>query len=168
LKTKPIKKKTSASYRDANLGLAFIAMQTKAYETNESRINVLIAKLAQLNDVNKDLSDLISVLTGCKESGKADFSNDPEMRSVIDRLYEVNPKIFGNQKTYTWNSSNQIDIVLQGLDAEVKTKITEVNQTTMFINVRFDERIQYTENARKVLEMLIRHCESIISKYHKT
>jgi len=90
------------------------------------------------------------------------------MQILIDRIFTVNPKIFGNQKNYAWDSEKQIDVLLSGLDAEIKTKIAEINQVTMFINVRFDERVQYSENSRKILDMLIRHCESIISKYHKT
>src|SRR5579862_194635 len=159
---------TKSAYRDQNLGLAFIAMQTKAFDLTEARINKLVDQLAELNAVNKDLSDLLNGLTMCKESGKADFSKDDEMQAIIDRLFGVNPKIFGNQKSYVFNDGKQIDMVLASIDGEIKGKVAEVNQVTMFINVRFDERVQYSENARKVLEMLIRHCESIISKYHKT
>jgi hypothetical protein len=155
-------------FKDVNLGMAFINMQVKAFDITEGRIHKLVKQLSHLNEINKDLSDLINAVTGCKEGGKADFSKDPEMSAIIDRVFEVNPKIFGHQKTYAWSTEKQIDVLLSSLDAEVKTKVAEVNQVTMFINVRFDERVQYSENSRKVLDMLIRHCESIISKYHKT
>ena len=154
-------------FKDVNLGMAFINMQVKAFDITEGRIHKLVKQLSHLNEINKDLSDLINAVTGCKEGGKADFSKDPEMSAIIDRVFEVNPKIFAHQKTYSWNNEKQIDVLLSSLDAEVKTKVAEVNQVTMFINVRFDERVQYSENSRKVLDMLIRHCESIISKYHK-
>jgi hypothetical protein len=155
-------------FKDVNLGYAFINMQMKAFDITEGRIHKLVRQLSHLNEQNKDLSALINGLTRFKESGKADFSNDPEMRAFIDRIYEMNPKIFGNQKAYAWNTEKQIDVLLSSLDSEVKAKVAEINQVTMFVNVRFDERIQYSENPRKVLDMLIRHCESIISKYHKT
>lgn len=154
-------------FKDVNLGMAFINMQVKAFDITEGRIHKLVKQLSHLNEINKDLSDLINAVTGCKETGKADFSKDPEMSAIIDRVFEINPKIFGHQKAYSWNTEKQIDVLLSSLDAEVKTKVAEVNQVTMFINVRFDERVQYSENSRKVLDMLIRHCESIISKYHK-
>jgi hypothetical protein len=183
---KPSEKK---QYTDVHLGRAFIDMQNRAYEINEVRIKKMIDDLTHLNATNKDLSDLITIFTRHKEKGKADFTGDPETRSLIDRIHKVNPKIFGggnasdkksdsalpglapevkDPQIYVFDNEKQIDIVLAGLDAEVKAKIAEVNQATMMINLRFDERIQYTENARKVLEMLIRHVESIISKYHKT
>jgi hypothetical protein len=155
-------------FKDVNLGYAFIKMNVQAFDITEARIHKLVRQLSHLNEVNKDLSDFINALTRCKESGKADFSKDDEMQVVIDRIFEVNPKIFGGQKMYAWQSEKQIDVLLSAVDGEIKTKIAEINQVTMFINVRFDERVQYSENSRKVLDMLIRHCESIISKYHKT
>ena len=162
--TKKTAKKTP---KDVHLGLAFLSMQNRAHEINEAKINVMINQLTRLNAINKDLSDLTCALTACKESGKADFTQDSDLKAIIDRLYEVNPKIFNNQKTYSWNSANQIDVVLSALDAEVKTKISETNQVTMMVHLRFDERIQFNESARETIEMLNRHNESIISKYNK-
>jgi hypothetical protein len=164
----PAKKPEKREFKDVNLGLAFIHMQAKAFDITEERIHKLIKQLSHLNAINKDLSSFINAVTRNKESGKADFSADPDMRAVIDRIYEVNPKIFGNEKVYAWSGEKQLDVLLSSLDAEVKTRIAEINQVTMFINVRFDERVQFAENSRKVMDMLIRHCESIISKYHKT
>ncbi|HEY2811305.1 MAG TPA: hypothetical protein VGJ00_07965 [Rhabdochlamydiaceae bacterium] len=153
--------------KDHNLALAFLHMQKHTHDVKEERINELISQLAEVNEENKDLHDLMSVLTACKEGGKADFSDNPEMKGIIDRLHKLNPKIFANQKTYVWNSSTQIDVTLSALDSEVKMKVSKTNQLLMKIHLGYDERIQFTENARKVLEMLIRHVESIISKFNK-
>lgn len=155
-------------WKNINLGLAIINMQVQAFDLTEERIKKLIKQLAHLNEINKDLSDFINTLTACKESGKANFNDNPEIQALIDRLFDINPKIFGNQKAYAWDTERQIDVLLSALDAELKTKAAEINQVTMYINVRYDERVQYSEISRKELDMWIRHCESIISKYHKS
>lgn len=163
----PAKKPAKVEFSNANLGLAFVQMQAKAFDLTEERIHKLVKQLSHLNAINKDLSNFINAITRNKESGKADFSNDADMKATIDRLYEVNPKIFGNEKIYAWSGEKQLDVLLSSLDAEVKTKIAEINQVTMFINVRFDERVQTSENARKGVDMDSKSKESIISKYNK-
>ena len=163
----PAKKAVKEGYKDPNLGLAFILMQAKAFDITEERIHKLVKQLSHLNAINKDLSNFINGVTRNKESGKADFTNDADMRATIDRLYEVNPKIFGNEKVYVWNGEKQLDVLLSSLDAEVKTKIAEINQVTMFISVRFDERGQFSQIALKSVDMESKGKESMVAKQSK-
>ncbi len=49
-------------------------------------------------------------------------------------------------------TEDQIDVVVQGLDGELKMKSADVNEHMMKINEKYDNRSQMTENANKVLK----------------
>lgn len=61
-------------------------------------------------------------------------------------------------------SEDQIDVVIQGLDAETKSLTADLNEHMMKINNKYEDRSMMTENARKVLEEAARLIESIIRK----
>lgn len=156
--------------RDYNLGFEFVKLLDHSFDITENRIKELLDQFSTLNKELKDLSDLINTLTACKEEGVADFSGDEEMRAIIDRIYAINPRIFSGdtEPRYVWNTEKQIDITLQSLDAEVKAKTAEVNQVTMLINVRYDERTQGTEVAKKGVDMWSNFEKAIIANTRKT
>ena len=61
-------------------------------------------------------------------------------------------------------SEDQIDIVIQGLDAETKMCTADLNECMMKINNKYEDRSQMTENARQVLKEADEHVKSIIHK----
>jgi len=155
---------------DLNLGLnpalAFMDAQMRAYEYNELRNKNLIGKLTSLNIENEALHDLITSLTQHKEnSKKADFREDPEMRELIDKIHETNPKIFDGMKNkYHWEDEKKIEITLQALDAQVKMQVSKVSETQMYIGQGFQDTVQYTDTALTTLKMLHEHIMSILHR----
>lgn len=147
-----------------NLGLECIKMQARAFDLCESRIHDLLSKLEQQNEVNKHLTHLVTKLTHAKESKKADFTQDPETMQAIDAIHAHNPAIFNDNKTYQWQNEAEIDAALSALDAQIKLHVDEINQTTLLLNMRYEERVQYTESALKTIEICIRHNELILQK----
>lgn len=61
-------------------------------------------------------------------------------------------------------SEDEIDIVIQGLDAETKMLTADLNECMMKINNKYEDRSQMTENARQVLKEAGEHIQSIIHK----
>lgn len=59
---------------------------------------------------------------------------------------------------------DQIDVVVQGLDAELKAHSSELNHHMMKINEAFDNRSQMTESARQVVKQANDLLESINRK----
>jgi len=119
---------------------------------------------------------LIAALTHAKKDKKdADFSEDQDMQETIRRIHDLNPQIFGSfvnydeiqdvydPKIYVFKLDD-IETSLSLLDSSVKDQVSKVNETTMYINQGYEDRIQYTENAQKTLEMLMRHIDSILGK----
>lgn len=159
-----------------NLALEFLQAQQKAFDHTEGNINTLISTLSLLNDQNRDLQKLIAALTHSKKDKKdADFSEDEEMQETIRRIHDFSPQIFGSfvnhdgieqeydPKIYVFKLDD-IETSLTLLDSSVKDQVSKVNETTMYINQGYEDRIQYTENAQKTLEMLTRHIDSILGK----
>lgn len=159
-----------------NLALEFLQAQQKAFDFTETNINSLISNLSLLNDQNRELQKLIAALTHAKKDKKdADFSEDQDMQETIRRIHDLNPQIFGSfvnydelqdvydPKIYVFKLDD-IETSLSLLDSAVKDQVSKVNETTMYINQGYEDRIQYTENAQKTLEMLMRHIDSILGK----
>lgn len=57
-----------------------------------------------------------------------------------------------------------IDVVIQGLDAELKMLNADLNERLMNINSKYEDRSQMTENARQVLKEADELNKSIIQK----
>jgi len=117
-----------------NPGLAFIDAQMRAYEYNEKSLNI----------ANDALLNLITSLTAQKEiSKKADFRKNDEMRDLIDRVNEINPKIFeGMKDKYFWENEKMIEITLQALGAQVEMQVSKVGETPMYIGQGFQDTVQ--------------------------
>ena len=153
-----------------NLALEFLNAQQKAFDFTENKIGDLITTLSTLNDENRDLQKMISSLTHAKKDKKdADFTQDQEMKDTIQRLHVLNPQIFGatgdtlTDQDYIFKVDD-IETTLNLLDSTVKAQVSKINETTMYINQSYEDRIHYTENAQKTLDMLNRHIDSILSK----
>lgn len=159
-----------------NVGLEFLLAQQKAFDFTEQHIYELIDSLTLFNDQNRDLAKLNAALTHAKKDKKdADFSEDEEMQETIHRIHEFSPEIFGHvatnqdvehkydSKMYVFKLAD-IETFLAFLDSSVRNQVSQINQTNMYINQNYEDRIQYTETAQKTLEMLIRHIESILGK----
>ena len=113
------------------------------------------------------VSQLSNRLSYCKESGKAVFSNDPEMCAIIDHVRSLDSSIFGISLSYDWDSSTDIDVTLQALDGLTKAKFSDINEKMMYVNKGYDDRLLITEGMQKLVEMSIRHLESLVSKQRK-
>lgn len=155
-----------------NLTPIFLDAQERTYNRLEGKIGDYISQLSLLNEQNRDLQKLIAQLAHAKKDKKADFTRDEETKTAIDAIKEFAPTIFGNinltnGQQYIWKTEEEIETTLTLLDNQVKAQVAEVNKVTMFINQGYEDRIQYTDNAQKTLEMMIRHIESIIAKYRK-
>lgn len=61
-------------------------------------------------------------------------------------------------------AKDDIDIIIQGLDAETKMRSADLNEVMMNINSKYEDRSQMTENARQVLKTASDHIESIIRR----
>jgi hypothetical protein len=148
-----------------NLGIEFLRAQDLAFRATEDKILARIDELSLLNEQNRDLQKLVTALTRAKQDKSkktVDFSDDIEMQHAIDRIHQLNPEIFGTP-VYIFRAE-EIETTLTLLDNQVKDQVTRINTVTMYINQDYQERVQYTENAQKTLDMLNRHTESIIRK----
>ncbi len=153
-----------------NLGSVSLEVYDTVFQRTEGRNSDLLLQLNTLNAQNRDLQKLIDTLTHHKKDKKdANFAQDPEMRETIERIHALNPRILGataetlREEDFLFKADD-IETTLSLLDSTVKDQVTKVNETTMFMNQTFEDRLKYTESAQKTLEMLIRHIESIISK----
>jgi len=146
-----------------NLALESLQAQEKAFDFTEHKIGQLIKDLESCNERNRDLQDLIASLTRArKEKKKADFSEDIAMQNAIDRIHEFAPRVFGTP-VYIFEFE-ELETTLTLLDTSVKDQVSKINEITMYINQAYVDRLQYTENAQKMLDTLMRHNDSIISK----
>ncbi len=144
--------------------VACLQMHSTAFDHCETNIHHLLAKLELQNKTNKDLTHLITKLTHARAAGKADFTQDPETFQAIEAIYKEFPEAFNNHLTFQWKNSNEIDAVLQALDAQVKIHADGINQTTLLLNMRYEERVKYTDCALKTLEICNRFIESILNR----
>ena len=87
-----------------------------------------------------------------------------EMREAIVRIHEADPHILGDSANVLLYKLDDIDDVLSVIDGKVKDQASKINETTMYIQQNYQDRVQFTENAQKTLEMLIRHVDSIFPK----
>lgn len=150
-----------------NMGLEMTQCYTKYFDAREVELGGLIDKLSASNNDIKMINDLVNKLTHAKkkkDEKNADFSNDEEMRNIIDRVFERNPTIFDGTRTYTFKSEDEIDTVLQGLDSELKMLAADLNEALMKINNKYEDRAQMTENSRQVVKEAGDHIASIIRK----
>lgn len=99
----------------------------------------MTAAIAQLREegMNDDQIDLNAILTK--------IGMDPEVQ--FDALDEA-----------------EIDVVVQGLDAELKMLNADLNERLMNINSKYEDRSQMTENARQVVKEADELNKSIIQK----
>lgn len=96
-----------------------------------------------------------------------------KMAEITDQLHEEGLEIdlgvileriqVGNM-TLDPLSEDEIDIAIQGLDAEIKMLNADLNECMMNISHKYEDRSQMTENARNVLKEATEHSKSIISK----
>ncbi len=151
-----------------NLPPAFLSLHDQAYDHAETTIHKLIDEMQVIKSDCDYVAKLSNRLSHCKAAGTVDFSDDPEMRQNIDHVHSLDPSIFGGQLRYDWQSSTDMDITLQALDGLTKAKFSEVNEKMMFVGKGYDDRLLITEGMQKILDMAIRHLESLVSKQRKT
>jgi hypothetical protein len=166
---------------DYNVTQIYLDLHEKIHEAQEATISKRIETLDQLNAQNGLLHELLCALTLASKNkdpndksktNEADFTNDHKMREIIEEILTFAPEIFGNcdmQKGehLVWKTEDEVQSALKRIDERVRLQVSEVSRVTMFISKDYEDRIQYTESALKTLEMMIRHIDSIISKYRK-
>jgi adenylate kinase family enzyme len=155
-----------------NLSMEFVHAHEKAYNTRKMSKDALMTQLSAQNEQLKELSRFINALVQRKESGKADFHDEPEFMDLIDRIREahIDPRTGESiipAHQYKWDTEKEIETVLQVLNDHVKIIAQDVNQTTMLISQDTQDTIQLTEISYKTIDMLIRHIESILAKYRR-
>lgn len=150
-----------------NMAKVFVELQQKVSDRLEKKINESLISLAELNDQNRSLQQLLTALTlaskktaeSDKKKGNegADFSKDEEVKRAIEHIRSFAPDLFGHVnfesgEHYIWKTDSDIQTTLQVIDSRVKMHVTEVNKLTMFINQDYEDRIQYTDCAQKHLK----------------
>lgn len=102
--------------------------------------------------LDQKLQDIIAQL---REDGYSD--SEINLGAILDKVQvgHVNIDVL---------SEEEIDVVIQGLDAETKMLTADLNECMMKINNKYEDRSQMTENARQVLKEADEHNKSIIHK----
>src|SRR5689334_15345434 len=96
-----------------NLGRMFLEVQEKSFQHLEGKINDRVDELNRLNENNRSLEKLITRLTHAKKEKKADFTNDEEMKGVIDTVHGFAKDVFGYpDNLYVWKTEEDIDRTL--------------------------------------------------------
>ncbi len=108
----------------------------------------------QETDINLD-QKLQEIVNQMREDGFSE--SDIHLGTILDRIFPGNIQI-------DILSEDQIDIVIQALDAETKMLTADLNEQMMKINNKYEDRSQMTENARQVLKEADDHIKSIINR----
>ncbi len=106
-------------------------------------------------------------IKGYPEYLGSDENADPTVSSVQEHLDYSLRDINLNQITIEPLSEEMIDVVIQGLDGQLKMYSADLNEQMMKINDAYDNRSQMTENARQVLKQAGDLIESINRKMVK-
>ena len=151
-----------------NPGLQTVLLYDKFFDRQEVKLHGLIDKLSLTNEEIKIVSKVMNKLAHAKQNNEeADFNNDPEMKDLILTIHKKNPDIFGDLiQGYSEDSENidmsnitisplsesKIEIVIQGLDGQLKIYNAELNEGMLHINRVYDDRGKMTEQAIKIVE----------------
>jgi uncharacterized protein YihD (DUF1040 family) len=105
------------------------------------------------NLLNQKLQEIIDQI---REEGAAE--SDINLVAILDKIdvSSINIDVL---------SEDQIDVVIQGMDAETKMLTADLNECMMKINNKYEDRSKMTENAHKVLDEVSKHIDSIIRKF---
>ncbi|MBS0620609.1 MAG: hypothetical protein JSS61_04020 [Verrucomicrobia bacterium] len=138
---------------DYNLGLIGVQACDQGLNRIDEKIQEHIEQMNAIKANCQVIDNLTNRLSHAQGNFKnfVDFSGDVETRSWIDQIHARNPAIFENGATYAFHSVQEIDTVLQGLDAQLRQDTTELNGLmTTKINPAFDDRAQLTEAMRQM------------------
>jgi hypothetical protein len=150
-----------------NPGLEFLGIYNKKFSQIEDNTNNLISELNQISTEIGQIQKLSTALTHAKKEKKADFTNDEEMKQIIDSIQAFAPGVLGHvgqADLYVFKTEADIDSAIKGLDGQVQMHMNLVQQKTMFISECYEQKGRLTENAQELIKMIIRHLESIVSK----
>jgi hypothetical protein len=107
---------------------------------------------------------------------EGDMTLDRKLQEIVDQLKgdgvpekEINlaavlDKIEVGSVQIDALSEDDVDILIQGLDAEAKIVPADLNECMMKVNNEYENRSQLTESARQLLKTVIEHTESIIHR----
>lgn len=95
------------------------------------------------------------IVNQLREEGLSD--SEIHLGTILDKVHPGNIHI-------DLLSEEQIDTVIQGLDAETKILTADLNECMMKINNKYEDRSQMTEHARQVLKESDEHIKSIIHR----
>jgi hypothetical protein len=127
-----------------------------AYLIHLRNTSVFEDKIHGVQEVGMTLDQKFSeIITQLKEDGYSD--SEIRLETILDRVQIPNIRI-------DVLSEDEIDVVMQGLDAENKMLTADLNEHMMKINNKYEDRSQMTENARQVLKEADEHNKSIIHK----
>ncbi|MGC1878425.1 MAG: hypothetical protein WA347_08985 [Rhabdochlamydiaceae bacterium] len=104
-------------------------------------------------DLEQKITEIIAQL---KEEGV------PDQQIHLGIIMEKFP--FDSNIRFDVLNEETIDVVVQGLDAELKMLNADLNERLMNINSKYEDRSQMTENARQVLKEADELNKSIIQK----
>jgi hypothetical protein len=90
---------------------------------------------------------------------------DAEQSLTLDqRMEQMLGNIDLSRVTIDTLTEKDIDVILQGLDAETKMSAADLNELMMKINNKYEDRSQMTENARQVVKEAGELNQSILRK----
>ncbi len=168
------------NYAKYNMGMVWTEFCCKAEEVNEKTLNDIIDKIHETNNEIRIITDLMNKLTHAKKDNKgADFSEDEKAMEWIEHIYARNPTIFESRTATTngkftigntvsnrearhiYKSTDDIEPVIKGLDAELKILSADLNENLMKIQSKTDSNSKVSESARRGLEEATQHIKSI-------
>ncbi len=109
-------------------------------------------------DANPSTLDQVlnEAMQRCRDRGMKD--KDIHLAEVLGEI-QMNHSI-----KFDMMNEAEMDVVIQGLDAENKMYTADLNKDLMEVNTKYDDRSQMSENAQKVLKEADEHVLSIIRK----
>jgi hypothetical protein len=128
-----------------------------AYFVHLSNPSILEDRIHNLPVEELNLEDKMKEIIGqLHEDGVLD--RDIDLRMIIDK-FNIDQNI-----TFDVLDESGIDIVIQGLDGQLKMLGADLNERMMNINSKYEDRSQMTENARQVVKEAGELIRSIIQK----
>lgn len=147
-----------------NLALEILKCEIPSYEQTEDKINERIDALEEINRRLDDLRHMQEMLSRAKREKKAiDYREDVNTQLIMDRIYQLDPKVFKELGTSHVISTNQIEGLMGSCEGMIKKLDMAHQQATMYLTQSFTERRSKEEIFAKNVEMEIQSGRTFIN-----